>query len=98
MPRTPHAPIAPPAQQVPRIHHDRAGDRRRAHPRAPRALDLQPAHAVLEEQRDGAVVRVRAGADARGVGGEERGGHGRVVQEPEVVVPAVGVGIEEVGG
>ena len=88
--------VAPPAQQVPRIHHDRVLDRRRAHKGALRTLDLETADIVLEEQRDRSVVRVLARSDPVGVVCEHALRHGRVVQETESIVAAVGVAVEEV--
>lgn len=100
MQRTPHKPITPPREQIPTINHDRALNRLDVYEpaaRFPRYLDLQAAAAVLEQQRDGPVVRVQAGAHAAPVG-EEVGGYGWVVEEAEGVVGAGDEGVEECWG
>lgn len=87
--------VAPPGQQVTRVYHDGTRDGRRAHPRAPGRLDLQTTDVVLEQQGDGTVVGVLAGANLVGVPPPDALLDGRVVQEAESVVAGVGITVEE---
>jgi hypothetical protein len=52
--------VAPPRQQVACIDNDGAFDRRRVYKLSRRALNLQSAPVVLEQERDGAVVLCRS--------------------------------------
>lgn len=96
MPRADDEIVAPPRQQIPGVDDDGARDRGGAHPRAARALDLEPAHVVLEQERDAAVVAVGARTDLVGVVGEHASVDGGVVEEAQGVVALVREGVEVV--
>ena len=81
--------VRDPLPHIPNIQHQRTLHRRSSQepPLLPRILELQPAAIVLEEQREGAPVRMRRHPrlDLRL---EQAGGDGRVVQQPQLVVVA----------
>lgn len=89
--------VAPSRQQIAGIDDTSPLDRRGVHELAVRALDLQPAGRVLEEQRDGAVVGVLARAHLARVDLEHLLVHGGVVQQTQGVVAHVEEAVEEVG-
>jgi len=88
--------VRPAGEQVARVDDDGVGDGDRVDEGPPRAADLQAAARVLKQQRQGAVVAVLAGAHLARVVAEDGLGDGRVVQQAEVVVAAVGELVEEV--
>lgn len=88
-------PARPHLQHIPHVHHVRRRVRRDAGPvPGTRVLHLEPGVLVLQQQRDGAEVRVRAGAELAFCG-RLRGG---VVQQAERGGGGGGdEGVEDVG-
>lgn len=87
--------VTPSCQQVSGIHDTRILNRRRVHIFSTGALHLQPARAVLEQQRDTPVIRVGARPHLTRVDLEDLTLDGRIVQQSQRIVSIVYKAIEK---
>lgn len=87
--------ITPSRQQIPGIHDTRVLNRGRIYILSTGALHLQPARAVLEQQRYTSVIRVGTRTHLTRVDLEDLALYGRVMQQPQRIVPIIHKAIKE---